>query len=84
MQTHTEIKEFIVSEFIPGGKSSDVPDDLNLIDTGVIDSLGVLNLISTLETDFDIRIEPEDMDPVNFATVDKIHTFIQSRLPRAN
>ena len=80
MRTHTEIKEFIVAEFMPGAQPTDVSDDMNLFDLGVIDSLGVLNLITTLETDFDVRIEPEDMDPANFATIDKIHDFVRARI----
>ena len=79
MQTRDDIKAFIVAEFIPGGSVSELTDELDLIAAGVIDSLGVLNLISALESELGLRIEPEDMDSANFATVAKIHDFIAGK-----
>jgi acyl carrier protein len=79
MQTRDDIKAFILAEFIPGGAMAELTDDLDLIATGVIDSLGVLNLISALEMEMGLRIEPEDMDSANFASVAKIHAFIDSK-----
>ncbi|MFV0334841.1 MAG: acyl carrier protein [Tropicimonas sp.] len=79
MQTREDIKAFIVQEFVPGGSTGEIGDDLDLLNTGVIDSLGVLNLISALENDFGLVIEPEDMDTANFATVEKIHAFIHAK-----
>lgn len=79
MQSRSEIKEFIVEEFLPGGAANDIEDDFDLISNGIIDSLGVLNLISFLEGDLGLRIEPEDMDSANYATVNKIHSFIESK-----
>jgi len=80
MQTLHEIKEFIVAEFVPGGKPEDIPDNLDLVQTGVIDSLGVLNLIAALEDEVGIRVQPEDMNAETFSTVVKIHGFISDRV----
>lgn len=79
MQTLSEIKEFIVTEFVPGSSASEIDDELDLIETGVIDSLGVLNLIAALEEEMGLRVEPEEMDVANFATAAKIHAFIAAK-----
>ncbi|MFV0386836.1 acyl carrier protein [Paracoccus sp. (in: a-proteobacteria)] len=79
MRSRDDIKEFIVTEFVPGGVAADIGDDLDLINSGVIDSLGVLNLISALESETGLRIEPEEMDSANFASVAKIHAFIEAK-----
>lgn len=81
MRTNSEIKSFIIDEFVPGGRPDELSDDANLIETGVIDSLGVLNLISALENDHGIRVAPEDMDIENFSTVARIAAFIDARAP---
>ena len=47
-------------------------DDRDLIDTGVIDSFGLLDLIGFLESEFSIRIDASGIDPANFNTVAKI------------
>lgn len=81
MRTSFEIKSFIIEEFVPGGRVDELADDANLIETGIIDSLGVLNLISTLENDHGIRVAPEDMDIENFSSVARILAFIDARAP---
>lgn len=81
MRTNSEIKSFIIDEFVPGGNPDDLSDEMNLIESGVIDSLGVLNLISALENDWGVQVAPEDMDIENFSTVARIAAFIDARTP---
>ena len=47
--------------------------------TGVIDSLDVMNIVSSLEDAFDVEFEPEDIVPENFESVDAIWKLFQER-----
>jgi acyl carrier protein len=75
--SHSDVvKEYIVNEFLPDVSPSDLTDDYELIATGVIDSLGVLRLISWLETRFDIPVDDIDISELDFVTVNAISQFI--------
>lgn len=58
----------------------DLPDDCDLLLTGLIDSLGLLELISTLTTHFGRRIAFEDLDPEQLTVVGSLCTFVAQQL----
>jgi len=68
----TEIREFVVTNFL-FGKGDDLSDDESLLDNGVIDSTGVLELVSYLQERFDIHIEDDEIIPAN---LDSIHNLV--------
>lgn len=76
MEDKTIIKEFIKNELMRGKNISDLEVTDNLIETGVIDSLGIQILVSFLEKNFSISIADEDLIPDNFETVDTIWAFV--------
>lgn len=47
---------------------------------GIVDSLDIMNIVSSLEEAFDMEFEPEDIIPENFKTVDAIWGLFQKRL----
>ena len=60
-------------------QSSIQPDTL-LLQSGLVDSLGMEELISFLETTFDIEVAIEDMIPDHFETVVAITALVESKL----
>jgi acyl carrier protein len=68
----SEIREFVITNFL-FGKGDDLGDDESLLDNGVIDSTGVLELVSYLQDRFDIRIEDDEIIPAN---LDSIHNLV--------
>jgi acyl carrier protein len=76
MKDKISIKEFIKKELIRGKGISDLEDTDNLLESGVIDSLGIQILVSYLEKDYAIRIADDDLIPENFETVDAIWSLI--------
>lgn len=76
----THIKHFIVDNFLFGGDISDVSDTASLLETGVIDSLGVLQLISFAEETFAITVADNEVVPQNFGSVVNMAGYIQSKL----
>jgi acyl carrier protein len=78
MSVETLIKEFIQKEFIRNpGHDLEVAD--NLIEQGIIDSLGIMRLLTYLESSFRIKVTDEELIPVNFETIESISSFIRSK-----
>ncbi|MCY7296471.1 acyl carrier protein [Alteromonas sp. a30] len=74
-----DLKQYITEEFIPDGNNDHLADDLDLIASGVIDSLGVLKLVAFIENTYDITLEPEEIDPENLKSIDAVSKLVESR-----
>ena len=79
MSHSTNVRQFIIDQFVPETHSDEIPDDLNLIDNGIIDSLGVLKLVAYIEDSFDIALDPTEIDPVNLSSIKSINELIASK-----
>jgi acyl carrier protein len=80
---HTkEIRDFVVTNFLFGDASS-LQDNTSLLDRGIIDSTGMLELIMFLEQTYDIKIEPEEMLPENLDSVNKVVQFLGRKQEKA-
>lgn len=67
--TRDVVARFIVEEFLSDTEAKDIPDDLNLIDAGIVDSLGLLKIVAFLEEELRVVIEPEAMVPENMNSI---------------
>jgi acyl carrier protein len=73
-----EVREFIVRDFLFGDESA-LKDDTSFLDTGIVDSTGMLELIMFLETACAIKVEPEEMVPENLDSINRVVRFINSK-----
>ena len=73
------IKEYIASEIIHKKGLSSLKNDESLLKKGIIDSVGLLHLLTFIEERFDIQIPDEEVIPENFETLNKITTFIKKK-----
>jgi acyl carrier protein len=69
----------IVMEKFPLAKKRGLKDSDELLESGVIDSLGILDLVNVLETDFGLTIRDEDLLPENFRSIDHIVEFAKQK-----
>jgi acyl carrier protein len=76
MDDTTKIKTFIVEEFMPDVTVDDLDSDYDLLEGGVVDSLGLLKVVAWLETEFDIGVDDAELGPESFRTVDAIKAFV--------
>lgn len=79
METKAKIREFIQKELVNDKAYENLSDSESLIDSGIIDSLGIMKLIGFLEDNLSIQISDEELIPENFATVDAIHTLVAQK-----
>ena len=54
--------------------------DVNLFDTGLLESMDFIELLMNIEEEFDIEIPPEDIKKDAMATPNKLVAFIQERI----
>jgi acyl carrier protein len=55
-------------------------DEESFLETGLIDSTGILELIQFLEESFDIVVEDEDMVPENLDSIQRVTKYLGSKL----
>ena len=82
MTTKEIIRDFFSSELLQGTGEIAIGDDDQLIESGVIDSLGIMTTLSFLEEKFSLQIPSEDLVPENFATISTIAALVDRRTNR--
>lgn len=84
MNTIDEIRSYVIEEFLPGTDPQEIPVDMDLLNSGIIDSLGLLKMIAWIETTFEVAVGDEDLDPENFRSLGTMGRFVgAARLNRA-
>ena len=79
MDTRTEIKEFIVDNFMMGMNPEDLTDNGSLLELGIIDSTGVLELVGFLEEKYAIQVEDADLTPDNLDSLDNLVNYMNNK-----
>jgi acyl carrier protein len=75
-QIETAVNEFLLATFFPD-QNAELANDTDLVDTGVLDSVSVLQLVDFMEEGYDLMIEPEDL--FRLTSVDNIATVIREK-----
>jgi acyl carrier protein len=82
-QIRQQIVEFITSNFLFGDTDKRIDDKESLLENGIIDSTGVLELIAFIEETFGIKVEDEEIVPENLDTILDITFFVKQKLSAA-
>jgi len=77
----TVIKAYISQELVRDPALLPVADDTSLLESGILDSLSLLQLVVFLEGRFGITVGDADLLPEHFATVKTICAYLRSREP---
>ena len=73
------IRHFIITKYLPGESPANLPDDLPLRSSGVLDSLATLALISFIEERYKIEVLAHETDVDNFDRIRDIAAFIERK-----
>ena len=79
---HQTIREFVAENFLFRA-DAEISDSHSLLENGVIDSTGVLELIAFLESTYDISIADEEIVPENLDSIDNMARYLARKLPVA-
>jgi acyl carrier protein len=77
MDIRGAVREFIRSNFYV---ADGVGDDESLLETGILDSTGVLEVVAFLETQFGIALADGEIVPENLETIARMSVFVERRL----
>ena len=73
------VRNFILNEFLPGEDPAALTDTTALVTTGILDSIAVLKVVTFLENQFGITIEPHEAVVENLNTLSDIGRFVISK-----
>jgi methoxymalonate biosynthesis acyl carrier protein len=77
MSTSDAVKAFILAEYLPGTPAEELDPGYDLLDNGVVDSLGLLRLVVWIGQHFQIAVDELDISPENFRSVNEICHFVE-------
>jgi acyl carrier protein len=75
------VRAFVTSNFYVAGQ--ELANDASLLDSGVVDSTGVLEIIGFVETTFGVTVEDHEILPENLDSIERITAFVQRKKPSA-
>ena len=73
-----QIQSFIVRTF-PAARKRAINDTAQLLESGIVDSLGVLDVVAFLEKSFMIKISDDELTPENFASIKCLAEFVKKK-----
>ncbi len=76
----TNLREYIVENFLFGDTETAFTDDDSFMEEGILDSTGILDIISHVEATFNIKIDDDEILPENLDSLTKMEIFIKSKL----
>jgi acyl carrier protein len=79
MVIEEEIRQFIVGNFMTGLNPRTLRDKDSLLENGVIDSTGVLELVGFLEEKYEISVADEELVPENLDSISNAAAYIRKK-----
>jgi acyl carrier protein len=79
-----QIRSFLAENFPLGEDPGKLDADASLLEAGIIDSTGVLELVGFVEENFGIRVEDEELLPENLDSIQNIVSFVERKRSAAS
>lgn len=76
-----KIRRFILTSFLFSNDESQLKDDDSLLERGIMDSTGVLELVAFLESEFGLSVQDDELLPENLDSVSRIVAFAERKQP---
>lgn len=74
-QIRRQVRDYITASFYVADPAA-LPDNESLLETGIVDSTGVLELVAFLESTFGVKVEDEEMLPENLDSIARVSAFV--------
>jgi len=75
-----EIRQFITDNFLFGELEGNLANDDSLLERGIVDSTGVLELVAFLEDKYEIQIPDSELVPTNLDSVNYLVQFVHRKV----
>jgi acyl carrier protein len=73
------IRDFVKTRFMIGRPDNELGDSESMLEKGILDSTGVLELVGFIEEHYGISVEDEELTPDNLGTVENIVRYVQGK-----
>jgi acyl carrier protein len=80
-EIRSKVKEYMAANFLFGDSKAGFKDGDSFLDTGVVDSTGVLMVVEFIQDTFGVKVEDAEMVPENLDSIDNLAAFIRKKLP---
>jgi len=74
-----QVRKFIEDNYLFGEASTSLNDTASLRDAGLIDSTGILELVTFLESTFHIQMQDAEITPDNLDSIDAITSYVSTK-----
>jgi acyl carrier protein len=81
-EVQAKVRKFIEDNFLFRDDGTAMPDDASLLDAGVIDSTGILELVAFLELEFSIQMADADIVPDNLDSIKAIVAYVDGKMAK--
>ena len=79
MDIKTQIRDHIATNILYSDNGFEYGDDASFLEEGIVDSVGIMELVLFIEENFGLTVDDEDLTPDNFDSVDKLAEYIKKR-----
>ena len=79
MSIETQIKDYISKNLLFSDNGFPYPDEASFLEEGIVDSVGVMELVAFVEEKFSLKIDDTDVTPDNFDSVGRLAAFIRRK-----
>lgn len=76
--TRSRVRDFILSQF-PLARKRAIGDEDALLGQGILDSLGILDVVAFVESEFGITVADEELVPESFESIARIARFVDGK-----
>ncbi len=81
-QLKTELRRYIIENFLFGLDTAILTDDVSFLEQGLIDSTGILEIVAHLEQEYGVSVEDEELIPMNFDSVNNLAVYVSRKTGR--
>ncbi len=74
-----QIRSFIVDNFLFGDDDG-LDDQVSFLDSGIVDSMGILEIVNFISEEFQVMVADDELLPENLDSIDNIANYLENRL----
>lgn len=82
MDIESKIREYISNNILFSDNGFPYPDEASFLQEGIVDSVGVLELVSFIEDQMKVKVLDQEITPDNFDSVQKLASFVRTKQAR--
>jgi len=79
MSIETQIKDYIARNLLFSDNGFPYSDEVSFLEEGIVDSIGVMELVAFVEENFSVKVDDLDVTPENFDSVNRMAAYIRRK-----